>query len=160
MLTMQTDRHVANIHFIYNKDDRSYRVAPIIDNEYAFGGQVLSKIMDHELADYDLIKFVSTTKFMTLKTFYYCSTDDYLKNIQQSVEFAIKNPDKDYLNILKTFIEKINTVQAFKKVEELGYEIDRSYKIFVNKCVKFAKNCIMKEMQNYETKDANDELLY
>ena len=43
-LTFQTDRHSANVNLLYDKSSNSFRVAPLFDNEFAFGLMQLKKL--------------------------------------------------------------------------------------------------------------------
>ena len=50
-ITMQTDRHINNIFFLIDKKTKEVKVAPLIDNEFAFFGQGIKKVIKDKQTD-------------------------------------------------------------------------------------------------------------
>ena len=134
-LVFQEDRHINNVHFLHNKKTNEYKLAPIIDNEFAFAGKTFS----HFLNKQDMyLAGISLGAFMTIIDHNYRSiiTDvkmfsdgSFDRNIRNIIAMAKKDPVKK--SFLIKAINKIDIKKAIKEVEDIGYDISPDYKQYL-----------------------------
>ena len=133
-LTMQTDRNTYNIHFIVDKQ-ANLKVAPLIDNEFAFFGEFFypdtktyNMTKDEILRQYAVEgKYLIIEKFGTLKKF------DYLDNLKDILILAKKN--KSMKDIFFNIIDNINIDNAINELKKYGIKIEDNYKNYIEKII-------------------------
>ena len=139
-LTMQTDRHDKNLFFITDSK-HNLKVAPLIDNELAFKGNMLYY--------YTILKSISKENIMDIEL--ECDNVLYIKEqnsmsyanyVKEVVSFAKKN--KAAKEVLDFYLTNLNIKKAIESVENKGVEINDGYKEYLVKLFNLAKS----EMKN------------
>ena len=145
-LTMQEDRHANNIFFIRNSLDNSIRLAPLIDNEFAFALKTVDDFVQNKSyrdeEGYDIAKFLRIhSTFLKFTAYPENSAERYKKygkNVKDLIEIAVKNPK--YKEFLINSLKNINIEKAICAVEKMGYEISPEYRQYMCDVVNLAKH--------------------
>lgn len=131
ILTVQGDRHLNNIFIIQDQNDNSLKLAPLLDNEFAFNtGLNWSNLYGSETITQDM--FIDSLSYiykqiMVLDNRYRSSK--YLENIKQVVDLAKMYPQYDI--ILKSLCKTYNLNNAIEKLEQKGVQINKKYKEYL-----------------------------
>ena len=143
-LTLQTDRHLDNVNFIYDMIKRTVRPCPLLDNEFAFLGRTLQNIIDdterykdHKVTSFDLTFYLKPTQEKNP------FKDIFQENIKDIVKIA---------EIFINFVNNMNIDKAIKKLQDQNIEIDNSYIDFMKDIVADMKKELM---EIYLTKEDN-----
>ena len=148
-LTMQNDRHLGNLFFIENSRHNSFRVSPLIDNEFAFNG---IGIIDYIKENVDAVsqkefleKFENNKDIITMfETNRITDNHSYLKNIKDICELALTN--EELKGILIKTIKKMNIKKAIEKVEESGIKLGKDYKEYLVNVESLTKDLFVTEL--------------
>ena len=143
-LTMQTDRHMNNIFVVFNKKNKTMKMSPLIDNEFAFNidnarfalNSSQDEILEDEIEE-DLkyiVKQITVYDTVSKKSLVH-------ENIKQIVDVAKLNPKLDA--ILKHMINNFDINSAIEKINKK----DEKY---LKNCEKVIKKLILEE---YNKKD-------
>ncbi len=129
LMTMQQDRHFCNIHIIDDKKNNFRSLAPLIDNEMAFGVLTINdyKKNGKPLDVQDIIKDMDCTpsvKYIKMNDFY-----TYTHSLRELVDYA-KGKTK-YFEFLQNAIKNFNIKYAIEKVEDKGIVIPEQYKKYM-----------------------------
>jgi hypothetical protein len=154
-LTMQSDRNSSNVFFLFNEQNKTIKVAPLIDNEYAFNTQNLNR----ELKDnYDIYE----TLFVDRLDYIYkmITVDNVLRedssfreNITKLTHIAVTVPE--YGKIFKDFVKGFNVKKALKKLESQGVEVGPRYKEYLFMTEKIIKDIYKQELAKTKNKKQN-----
>ncbi len=137
-LTLQQDRHLNNIHMLYNKQNNFLYLSPLIDNEMSFGAKTLDLFnFNKEGIKWkdimtDMEEEKSGTQYLTI------SKGTYTENIENIILCA--QTDDEKYEILKRQWKNFNVAKAIKKVEEKGVEIPEKYKKYLFACERKVKS--------------------
>lgn len=157
-LTMQSDRNSANVFFLVNKNQKSIKVAPLIDNEFAFNSQNLNRRFDNN-------EKISRELFIENLNYIYkiITMDDsnaedslYLKNLKLIV--SIVNYDEEFAKIFKNFMKGFNVEKAIKKVNDKGIKISPKYEKFLLMSEDVVKEIYHKELNPYKSQNQTTSL--
>ncbi len=154
-ITLQSDRHEGNIHFVFNDNTAEIKLAPAFDNEYAFSIDLV----------YDMYKkYKNTDKSIedlrdnySLKAKYFTVMDELrstkmaFKNNVSNI-CAIAKADKEFAHILNNVINKLDVHKAFEMLEKQHYTISDEYKEYVETVVNENIN-VIKTALSKVTKD-------
>lgn len=161
LITFQTDRHNENIHFIYNKIGKSYKIAPLIDNELSFAVDILSEYIgdDYTLRDvpFDKIMFKCNhfAKFLTVRQIDGIF-NTYILTIKDLVRIASKN--KNLMSILKNELKNININKAITELNNEGCKVDKGYEDYLKYLISFSKNYFKEEINRLsKSNEENDQ---
>ncbi len=161
-LTFQTDRHNENVHFIYDKKMENYRVAPLIDNEFAFGVEYINNAMNDKytfrniimqkfLDDYDMYAKLLYIKNNIQKK------DKYKKQIEQIVKYSLKN--EKLMEILIDISKKLDLDKAINELKKEGNVISSGYEEYIKNLFEYAKQSLKEaivNLKNEESKNNNE----
>lgn len=160
-LTMQTDRHESNLFFIKDKKEREIKVAPLIDNEFAFCGKALIKFISKNYIEENDVKeqYQNFSSFIRIKTNYCLNLDTRATEIA-----TLAKNDKRFKKILSDIVQKMNIKTAINKVENMGYEIAPEYKEYLENITEYSTELLLnkyKELKVDKSKYIEDfDLLY
>lgn len=157
-ITMQTDRHSYNLCMVYNKQTKTYKVAPLFDNEFAFGTKQLLDL--DEGFPYTIKQFEKECSMNQ----YLFSIDEFTghqymkihKNMQNIVKYAKKSVV--FMQILKETLEKIDVATAIQNLEMQGHVVNEDYKKMVTELVEYTKEMINDELKKPSTKQEIEQL--
>ena len=143
-LTLQTDRHVNNINFLFQKD-KKIKVADLIDNEFAFCGERIFKWLDDEeiekfTMDDIISEHVAESKIFTFDGSYVADLKRFKSNLENIAFYAKKHP------ALNNIIKNINPTKAFMELKKQGVEVNPYYQNYVTQIVDYTKNMIKNYM--------------
>ena len=151
-LTLQTDRNDGNINMVYNSKNKSYKVAPLFDNEFAFGTK---QFLDLDRGFPYTIKQLEKECSMNQYVFSMEEFDGHQymkvhKNMQTMVKYAKKDPE--FKQILVDILKKIDVQKAIEKMESQGHQVNEEYKKMVIELVEYTKEMIKDEFKKSTTK--------
>ena len=160
-LTMQEDRHANNIFFIRDTEDNSIRLAPLIDNEFAFALKTVDNFIKNKAyrdeEGYDKDKFLRIhSTFLQFSAYPENSAERYKKygkNVKDLIELAVKKPQ--YKEFLINSLKNASIEKAICAVEKMGYEISPEYRQYMCDVVNLAKHTFadkikeVRSSQNY-----------
>lgn len=147
-LTMQSDRNSANIFFLIDEQNKTLKVAPLIDNEYAFNTQNFSK----QLRENEDIK---DSQFSERLDYIYkmITVDDevrddstFKENVKQLVNIAYNDPECG--KIFKNFMNGFDVKKAMEKLGKQGVEISPRYKEYLLMTEKVIKDLYRQELSS------------
>ena len=151
VLTLQTDRHLDNVCFIFDLKTRHVRPCPLLDNEFAFLGRTLQNIIEN--ADYYKgYRITADDLDFHLRV----ADNSYRSNIEDIVKIAKNNSIFD--KIYRNFVKNMNIDMAIKKLQAQNIEIDNSYIDFMKDIVKSMKKELNKYYSVKEDKDVRFEM--
>ena len=159
-ITLQTDRNVRNINFLYNSKTKSFKLAKLIDNEFAFCGEFFTYECDYKnITKYDFSDIIDdyslTAKIFTFNDSYYANKSRFKNNVEYLVLYAKKYPA--FNNLLKETLNNIDVKKAFAILEKNKIEINDEYKEYVCTIVEEVKNFIInKRRQKISKEDLED----
>lgn len=146
-LTFQEDRHEQNIFFIINDLANTITLAPIIDNEFAFGLKTLDYYLDigNKIStSFDTKEFLrfhgANMRYVAMESTYSERVKDdkkYQKNVKDIVKLAQK--DCIYKAFLIQSLKNIDIQKAILDVEKMGYKISPEFKKYMCDLVDLAK---------------------
>ena len=158
-ITMQTDRHGWNLCMIYNKQTKSYRVAPLFDNEFAFGAKELLHLdRGFPYTIKQLEKECSMNQYLFSMQDYY-GNNEYMKihkNMQIMVAYAKKYPA--FMEILKNTLKNLDVKKAIHNLEQKGHIVNPEYEKMVIEVVEYTKGMIKDEKQKIMPQINNEEI--
>lgn len=158
-ITMQTDRHGWNLCMIYNKQTKSYRVAPLFDNEFAFGSKELIYLDEgFPYTIKQLEKECSMNQYLFSIQEYY-GNNDYMKihkNMQVMVAYAKKYPA--FMKILKQALKNIDVKKAIHTLEQKGHIVNPEYEKMVIEVVEYTKGMIKEEQLKTTFQPSNEDI--
>ena len=155
-LTMQSDRNSANVFFLINEETKELKVAPLIDNEFAFNLQNLSKNIKYDL-------YISKGKIEDTLDYIYkmCTVDDKVKddssfkeNITNVIDLA--HLDSKYGRVLKNFLKGFNVKKAINKLKKQGVELSHRYEEFLLSSEEVIKDLYREKLAEYQAKRERD----
>lgn len=155
-LTLQTDRNENNVNFLFSKQG-TIKVADLIDNEFAFCGELINKWLDTpDSVDFDMQDIISqhvleSKMFMVDGNGYVTAPNRVSKNIEQIVFYAKKHPA--LMTALKNMLNNIDTDKAFENVRALGIEVNDEYQEYVYRIVECTKHLIKEYKHKRVDKD-------
>ena len=157
-ITMQTDRHSWNLCFVYNKQTREYKVAPLFDNEFAFGTK---QFLDLDRGFPYTIKQLEKECSMNQYVFSMEEFDGHQymkvhKNMQTMVMYAKKYPE--FKQILVDTLKNIDIEKAIETLEMQGHQVNDEYKKMVIELVEYTKDMIKDEFKKSSTKHEIEQL--
>ncbi|MBQ3494650.1 MAG: hypothetical protein IJA69_04475 [Clostridia bacterium] len=159
-LTLQTDRNDTNICIIHNPEKNEMRLAPIFDNEYAFGALSHFNLFKDEAEFEEIINDAQKRSVLLgmkyLKRHNPQKIDENVKNL---VHYAHKN--KDMMKVLNHILNNIDIVMAIEKVENMGYEADDEYKEYIQEVLAYTTNKFKTELEkinNIENKQTQSDV--
>lgn len=160
-ITLQTDRNISNINFIYNSKTKTYKLAKLIDNEFAFCGEFFVCECDYKnLSNYDFRDIINdyslTAKIFTFNDSYYANKSRFKNNIEYLVLYAKKYPA--FNKLLKETLQNIDVKEAFNNLEKKEIEINNEYKEYVCAIVDEVKNVIIKKRRQKTNKEDLEDL--
>lgn len=158
ILTFQTDRHSHNINFIFDDNNLEICVAPLIDNEYAFGIEQPYLIQKSSSFN-ELIQQTaeSANRIKSLDIAYERYLDEkYKNNIFNVCNLAKSN--KQMMEFLTNALRTININKAIKNVEQQGFIISDEYKQYLAMLLSKTKAKIKYELS--KPKDEYTTMLY
>ncbi len=155
-LTFQEDRHDSNILFLYNEKNNTIKLAPILDNEFAFGGFQENVVYDEKgIAEKSFLyshsinlDYVAETIPITSLT---SSRRGYIDNINNIVKIAAQDEQKK--EILVKMLTNVNFRQAIDNVRQKGHVIPSDYELYLLELEKLAKKCYKKQIDKQRKKD-------
>lgn len=158
-LTMQQDRHLYNIHFIIDKLDNSLKVAPLIDNEFAFSGKTFNSFLkyEREMNQTYMVKTAYKDAFTIAAKNYekkFALDIDYVKNVENLVKMAKDNEVRK--KILLDYVNNFDINSAIFKVELMGNDIPSAYKQYMRDLVDISKTVFKKFIKKYNLQINND----
>lgn len=142
LITMQTDRNTHNIHFIANKETKTFRLAPILDNELAFCGKRINEIIESEDSiKYSIMKEMNNPfncKYGREVYLYRFNKEEdselsYNESIKKVVSLA--NSYDSAKESLSRILSNINIDDAIRETEEMGFNIGEDYKNYLRQVV-------------------------
>lgn len=154
-LTMQTDRNAQNFNLLYNSKKREFTPAKLIDNEFAFCGELLSSWIENDYGYnfkmHDILyEYNMTSKMLTFDDDYVASLNHLRENIENLVLYAKKHTS--LMKILGDVLKKIDGKKAFEDVEKTGIAVNNDYKKFVCFIIDDVKEMILHEKSKSLTK--------
>ena len=164
-LTFQEDRHNSNIHFLINRQDKSVKLSPIIDNEFAFGLKIigeLNEIMDEGSLYLYRDKFI---EFHGNGVLFFAGQEDYkvpiAKRYQHNIKKIImiaKNNDacKEFLN---NALQNLDIVTALEKMKDYGYKLTDDYKNYLIDLIGLSKELFEENIQTLSNNKKVENLL-
>ena len=158
-LTLQTDRHSENVNFILDKANHSLKIAPMIDNEFAFNIENLDELNNqNELITYQklLINYSEHSKTLDVRSELSGTPKRHRHNIENIIDIAKANPKMmDYLLFA---LKKLNIKKAIADTEQMGIQISEDYKEYITKIIQHTKRMVLQELNH--TKDRPSTGLY
>ena len=157
-IVFQTDRHPSNLHFIHNKTTNSLKVAPLIDNEFAFYSEYIQSFIPE--FEVDCVEIVKNYSYNLKKMFVYqqnyLNEYSYYSNLQALVSVANKNPllKKELVN----FINNLNIKKAIEETKKEGIDIPPSYENYMIKLTSVSKGLLRKILVENKDKDIKSYL--
>ena len=159
-ITLQTDRNPHNINMLY--DGKKIQVAPLIDNEFAFGGERLIDSMEFEEECESLVTFDDLVskhaKSSKIFTFDDCYTSDdrrYKNNIQQITFYAKKHPA--LMNVLQNMLQNLDIDKAMAELDRQGAQVNPYYKEYIRGIVTKTKSLLVaQKKQRVYKEELND----
>ena len=152
-LTFQEDRGLQNILFLLNESNKTIRMAPITDNEFAFGGFQGNVVFNEKGIDREyFLSNHSHNILFTIKPMQYNGTKSkYIKSVMDIVEYASKRPKlKEFL---KTALTTINYKQAIQSINETGNIVPNDYELVLLEYEKLAKDIYKKAIQKFKSQE-------
>lgn len=149
IITVQCDRHSANVLFLYNKKQKELKVCPLMDNELSFAISLLYQNTEREKINSNIywddieknLQFFSRIRANS-RIIYRIS---FREEIQDVVVLAKNN--KELKKILISTIKNINIDNAINNLLEKGYKIDKSYVNYIKEIVNMTTCMIKEEMK-------------
>ena len=147
-LTMQTDRHIFNVFFLEDKTTHEIKVAPLLDNEFAFFSIGLANGVFYSNENKDIDDLI----YLYGKIYNRMRIRGYNENKRQ--DFTLKDitmlakAKPEYKAILEDMLNNIDIQKAVQNVENLGFVISNEYKQFVSDIVLGVKQKIIDEYKN------------
>ncbi|MBO7527800.1 MAG: HipA domain-containing protein [Clostridia bacterium] len=156
-ITIQSDRHSNNIHFIFNEKKSEIKLAPAFDNEFAFSidliynnykndKSTLEKSIDDVRKDYS-----KWAKYFTILEELRSPRNAFINNVHNIC--AMAKADKELGKVLNNILDNINPSEAFKVLENNDYKISKEYKEFVETVVSENVKIIRSELENVNQED-------
>ena len=152
-LTFQEDRGLQNILFLLNENNKTIRMAPITDNEFAFGGFQGNVLFNEKGIDREFfLKNHSHNILFTIKPMEYNGVKSkYVKVAQDIVEYASKRPElKEFL---KTALSTLNYKQAIQRINATGNIVPNDYELVLLEYEKLAKDVYKKAIQKFKSQE-------
>ena len=147
VLTMQSDRKIEDVRFVLNIKNNTVRVAPLLDNEFAFCGMLLEKYRKKFIGPNYIFRKYKKNK-IDISLFSVDGMCDYLGNVSSLVSMCEKSDKFDRL--LDSMIKNIDIDKAVKSLKTQGVDVSEDYRAYVKKSIENAKMLIIeqkKEMQ-------------
>lgn len=142
-LTMQTDRHRSNLFFEQDRHTKKIKVAPLLDNEFAFFIQSMHKdfLVSNKSQDMDDFLFFYTKVENRLRT----SKSDYTNGDDTTIRdiILLANQNYEYRNILYGMIKNLDINRAIENVEKRGFVIPEEYKEYMIAIIRTTKGQIV-----------------
>ena len=160
MLTLQTDRHSLNLGVIKNSEINTMRLAPLFDNEYAFGAFTFDTTPEQtEIKQV----YENSQKFMTFSIKQTTPNHRIEENIKHIVLYANSNPK--LMQTLQYILKNIDINKAIRNVEKLGYKAPQSYKTYLKQTLsltkqKFKQYLAAEKVENQAKQIPTNEELY
>lgn len=158
VLTIQSDRHRSNVFMLINKKAETVKVAPLIDNEFAFNGLYF----DTMLLEDDVIteetfksKTYAISKALLVDEESYFGDNMLFSNIKHVVNLAKQNEKMG--EIFKNFVSNYNIQKAIDSLEQKGVTINQYYKDYLLMTEKFIKRLLKKELSNQKSINSNKD---
>lgn len=158
-ITLQSDRHEGNIHFIFNDKSAEIKLAPAFDNEYAFSIDLVYDMYKKDKstnADIDGLRdtYSLSAKYFTIMDELRINKQAFKNNVKNIC--AIAKADKEFGRILDNILNNINPNEAFLALEKQNFVIPDEYKEYVKTVIyeniteiKDALKKVNKEDSNY-----------
>ena len=163
-ITLQTDRNASNVNVIFRKDAKKCYMAPVFDNEFAFGGEVLMTLnpnYEFSIPEY-ICYYREQAKMVTVGSDNPSSNHRLRYHLAFITMYAKKYPV--FMKVLNNMLQKINPQQAFENLEKQGHQISKEYKEFVCELVEHTKQMLKdakkEKVSQEEIADLDDILTY
>lgn len=162
-LTAQGDRHDNNVLVLVDKDKKTVRLSPLIDNEFAYNIANLDAMIsdDKDIGDdtfLNNLKYISYQLSMKEYDWSRDNDDWYDSNLQEIVKLVKSN--KRYENIFRFMCSNINVENAMKQVEQKHkIKIGKTYKNYLINAERVIKNNIKYHLNNQVEKDNSYDFL-
>ena len=162
-LTFQEDRGLQNILFLLNQKDKTIKVAPITDNEYAFGGFQENVSFDEKGVErQSFLSSHSRNVLFTIKPMeYYGVKNRYLQNVKDIVEYVSKN--EELKKFLVMALNKLDYKKAIESINSTSNTIPNGYELVLLEYEKLAKDVYKKAIQKFKSQEMGlnwDEKIY
>ena len=146
-LTFQEDRHNSNILFLEDTITKQIRLAPILDNEFPFGGFQENVVYDQKgiNAKYFLQNHGKNIDYTAKTIPLYASKNRYIDNIKQII--ALASVDENKKALLIEALKNVDFKKAIESVKQKGYEIPYDYEFYILELEKIAKDCYKKQIK-------------
>ena len=155
-LTLQTDRNIYNINFLYDSKKKEFTLAELIDNEFAFCGEMLPNWIKNdyvgEFVMHDIIyEYSMTGKILSFDYSYVASPTNLKRNVNNLVLYAKKH--QALMRTLNVALNNIDINSAFDSIESKGLIVNKDYKRFVKMLVENSKQMIISEKNKKLTRE-------
>ena len=153
ILTLQTDRHEENIMFIINNKTKELKLAPLLDNEFAFMAKRLTNVVyssNEYLEEHIERLYILARNEFLIKTKKE-DTASVERIVRQFTNLAKQNPNFEIE--LKHIICNIDIKDAIKKVKGMGYNISKEYCEFMEFVVNYVRNLFISQYKNEKEVD-------
>lgn len=158
-LTAQSDRHISNVFFIVNKKEKTLKVAPLIDNEFAFNIENESATLyyNYYVKKSDINKNLNRIhKQLEINDLSSTFHNKYDANLQNIVNLAKNNPTLK--QVLDDMLSKYNLKDAIDSLEKQGTTISQSYKEYILNANKVIMSKYKKAYSNKQKNTQQDFL--
>lgn len=155
-LTLQSDRHSTNLHFIKNNLEASFVVAPMFDNEFAFNIEQIYDLHnnDNNTTLTDILRtFSLTAKSITILSEQIIPTRFY-SNLSNIINLAKHNTKFNVF--LTTALKKANIKKAILQTQESGIIISPEYTEYICNVFNGVKRLYLKELEKPLEEDSVD----
>lgn len=156
-LTAQGDRHENNVLVLVDKNKKTVRLSPVIDNEFAFNIANIDAMLmeDDKIGDETFLKNLKYISYQLSLREYNIAKDDndvYEINLNEIVKLVKTNTS--YANLFRSMFSKIDVDAAIKKVEQQHkIKIGKAYKQYLITAEKVIKNNIKQHLSKTVQKD-------
>jgi len=171
-LTMQTDRNRTNINFIKNNQTKELRVAPVFDNEYAFCGEMIDRMLTSIENKNEYFEDFTYSELPSMYSIYARSFEldnkNYLKtNFFEKINLitSYANKNEELSKELNNIMEKLDIDKAIKDLKKQynkngeKLEISEDYEQFICTIMAITKSQVAKSMEEENWKNLDEELI-
>ena len=159
-LTAQSDRHSSNIFFLVDEKKKTIRIAPLMDNEFAFNvknfDEYVHRTMHFNEKNED--SFVKCLRFLTdqlnFQDYDEGLTSIFAQNAREIVRVAMIN--EEYAKIFKQILKDFKLKNAIDAVKSKGVKINPYYESYMLMAEKEIKKMIRRNIRMYKEKPATD----
>ena len=156
LLTFQSDRHLGNISFIINNNNKA-QLSPLYDNEYTFFEICRFSFDPNYNSVYEFVDnfFYGDRAMHVHETKQYSGIKGFNKFASQIVSVAKSN--SDYKKILIKMLSKADIKKVYTELESEGFLINEDYREFTTQLFDFAKTSLVKKVKQAFVLDTEQE---